>query len=158
VDNFFKGTIDEVGFYDFRLSAADVGHLFTSQVRVMTCTSHSAYTSRGTGYDGPAARHPPQSAAQSIADIDSGLDVGAGRRVCGAVSQSTMGWGGEPARAIDGDRTTAWGGGSCSHTADVDGPSWFQVDLGAISTIDRVSIYHRTDCCQVMTSPSPLVT
>ena len=49
---------------------------------------------------------------------------------------------------MDGDTNTEWGSGSCSHTADVDGPSWFQVDLGAISTISRVAIYHRTDCCQ----------
>jgi hypothetical protein len=71
-----------------------------------------------------------------------------GPRVCGAVSQSTMGWSGEPDRAIDGDRTTAWGGGSCSHTGGVNGPSWFQVDLGSFSTVDRVGVYHRTDCCQ----------
>lgn len=30
----------------------------------------------------------------------------------------------------------------------MDGPSWFQVDLGTISSIDRVGIYHRADCCQ----------
>ena len=71
-----------------------------------------------------------------------------GPRVCGAVSQSTIGWGGEPDRAIDGNRNTVWGGGSCSHTGSVSGPSWFQVDLGGFSTVDSVGVYHRTDCCQ----------
>ena len=37
--------------------------------------------------------------------------------------------------------------GSCSHTADVDGESWFQLDLGHVALIDSVSIWHRTDCC-----------
>ena len=71
-----------------------------------------------------------------------------GPRICGAASQSSMGWSGEPDRAIDGDTNTVWGGGSCSHTADVDGESWFQLDLGQVALIDSVAIYHRTDCCQ----------
>ena len=115
VDNFFYGTIDEVGFYDFQLSATDVENLHTAQATV------------------DAAAHVPDN-----------YDP----RICGAVSQSSIGWGGEPNRAIDGDNNPIWGSGSCSHTADMDGPSWFQVDLGAISTIDRVAIYHRSDCCQ----------
>ena len=71
-----------------------------------------------------------------------------GPRVCGAVSQSTIGWSGEPDRAIDGNRDTVWGGGSCSHTGGIEGPSWFQADLGIFHTVDRVAVYHRTDCCQ----------
>eukprot|EP01052_Picozoa_sp_SAG31_P019048 SAG31_NODE_1374_length_8594_cov_57.759623_3_plen_488_part_00 len=71
-----------------------------------------------------------------------------GPRICGSVSQSTIGWGGEPDRAIDGDVATAWGSGSCSHTGDVDGPSWFQVDLGQTALVDEVQVWHRSDCCQ----------
>jgi hypothetical protein len=75
-------------------------------------------------------------------------DPNDGPRVCGAVSQSTIGWSGEPDRAIDGNHDTNYGGSSCSHTGDVDGQTWFQVNLGSYSTVDRVAIYHRTDCCQ----------
>jgi hypothetical protein len=39
-----------------------------------------------------------------------------GIRHCGAASQSTMGWGGEPGRAIDGKKCTTYGDGSCTHT------------------------------------------
>jgi hypothetical protein len=37
-----------------------------------------------------------------------------GIRRCGKTSQSTLGWGGEPGRAIDGKKCTAYGDGSCS--------------------------------------------
>jgi hypothetical protein len=70
-------------------------------------------------------------------------------RICGAASQSSIGWSGEPGRAIDGNTDTEWSGGSCSHTDDVaSGSAWFQLDLGRVALIDRVAVYHRTDCCQ----------
>jgi hypothetical protein len=69
-----------------------------------------------------------------------------GVRRCGATSSSTVGWGGEPDRAIDGNTDGVWGGGSCSHTDSEE--AWWQVDLGQVSTINRVDIWHRTDCCQ----------
>ena len=39
-----------------------------------------------------------------------------GVRVCGAASSSTVGWGGEPDRAIDGTNTGAWNQASCTYT------------------------------------------
>ena len=39
-----------------------------------------------------------------------------GVRVCGAASSSTMGWNGEPDRAIDGKHCSEWDDGSCTHT------------------------------------------
>ena len=63
-------------------------------------------------------------------------------RICGAASQSSIGWSGEPGRAIDGNTATEWSGGSCSHTDDVaSGSAWFQLDLGDIAVIDRVEVY-----------------
>ena len=69
-----------------------------------------------------------------------------GVRRCGAASSSTVGWGGEPDRAIDGNTDGNWGGGSCTHTDT--NPSWWQVDLGQMSTVNRVAVFHRTNCCQ----------
>eukprot|EP01046_Picozoa_sp_COSAG06_P080906 COSAG06_NODE_28130_length_580_cov_0.798337_1_plen_192_part_11 len=76
-----------------------------------------------------------------------------GVRRCGAVSSSTVGWGGEPDRAIDGNTDGSWGAGSCTHTDgagsyDVPGTHWWQVDLGSSHEVQAVNIYHRTDCCQ----------
>eukprot|EP01052_Picozoa_sp_SAG31_P006724 SAG31_NODE_312_length_17856_cov_14.557827_4_plen_402_part_00 len=86
-----------------------------------------------------------------------------GIRVCGKTSQSTVGWGGEPGRAIDGKKCSDWGDGSCTHTDDgsngdggegeafnQDGSShglaWWSVDLGGRADIDHVRLWHRTGC------------
>eukprot|EP01052_Picozoa_sp_SAG31_P051442 SAG31_NODE_12215_length_958_cov_1.110594_2_plen_248_part_01 len=72
-----------------------------------------------------------------------------GARICGPASQSSIGWDGEPNRAIDGNTASIYGDGSCSHTDDAaTGAAWFQLDLGSVSTVDRVAVFHRTDCCQ----------
>ena len=74
-----------------------------------------------------------------------------GIRICGATSQSSIGWGApgneqaEPDRAIDGDKNTAWGGASCTHT-DL-APTWWQVDLGLASAVDHADLWHRSGCC-----------
>ena len=28
------------------------------------------------------------------------------------------------------------------------GPAWWQVDLGGMAQVDKVNVWHRTDCCQ----------
>merc|ERR1711871_456909 len=82
-----------------------------------------------------------------------------GKRICGATSPSTVGWGGEPDRALDQTTHGAWNQQSCTHTDagaaheyNVDGqshgPAWWQVDLGETSIIQHVDLWHRTDCCQ----------
>ena len=69
-----------------------------------------------------------------------------GIRVCGDVRSSTVGWGGEPNRAIDGNTDGNWGGGSCTHTDAA--PAWWQIDLGVVAHITHVDVWHRTNCCQ----------
>ena len=57
-------------------------------------------------------------------------------------TQSSVGWGGAPRRAVDGSRSGNYDRGSCSHT---NGPnSWWQVDLGDIGQISTIDISHRT--------------
>ena len=119
----------------------------------------------------PGSRYPWAPAAFTPACV--GTDCGWGRqsnganncvngkRICGAVSSSTVGWGGEPDRAIEGSITHsgAWGRNSCTHTdagdynernidGSLHGPAWWQVDLGDGALINHVDLMHRTDCCQ----------
>ena len=119
----------------------------------------------------PGSRYPWAPAAFTPACV--GTDCGWGRqsnganncvngkRICGAVSSSTVGWGGEPDRAIEGSITHsgAWGRNSCTHTdagdynernidGSLHGPAWWQVDLGEGALINHVDLMHRTDCCQ----------
>ena len=67
--------------------------------------------------------------------------------VGGTASQSTTGFGGVPARAIDGNTSGAFGDGSITHTDTGDAaPSW-EVDLGDVFSLTRIVIWNRTDAC-----------
>jgi len=61
-------------------------------------------------------------------------------------TQSSIGWGGDPSRAVDGNTSGQWGDGSVTHT-NGDASPWWQVDLGSAHTLERITIYNRTDCC-----------
>ena len=60
--------------------------------------------------------------------------------------QKDMGWGGLPARGVDGNRNGQWGGASCTHT-NIHSQAWWAVDLGKEMSVTRVSISNRADCC-----------
>jgi YVTN family beta-propeller protein len=61
-------------------------------------------------------------------------------------TQSSLGWGGDPARAVDGNRDGAWGAGSVTHSA-LQADPWWQVDLGVSQSIQAIRLWNRTDCC-----------
>ncbi|MDE0740754.1 MAG: discoidin domain-containing protein [Planctomycetota bacterium] len=66
----------------------------------------------------------------------------------GFATQSSEGWGGNPQRGIDGDTNGQWGGGSITHTDQLDGtPSWWEVDLQDTYYISYMRIWNRLDCC-----------
>ena len=51
-----------------------------------------------------------------------------------------------PALAVDGNTDGNFANGSVSHTF-LDGNAWWQVDLGASSTVNSIAVSNRTDCC-----------
>lgn len=61
-------------------------------------------------------------------------------------SQSSTLNGGGASRAVDGKTDGDWNNGSVTHTNFELGP-WWQVDLGAMTSIGEVVLYNRTDCC-----------
>jgi hypothetical protein len=63
-----------------------------------------------------------------------------------ATAQSSTGWGGEAARAIDGNVNSDYRGNSCTHTEHNYAP-WWQVDLGAATIVTAVKVTNRGDCC-----------
>ena len=66
----------------------------------------------------------------------------------GFATQSSEGWGGNPQRGIDGNTDGQWGGGSITHTDQLDGsPSWWEVDLQDTYYISYMRIWNRLDCC-----------
>ena len=65
----------------------------------------------------------------------------------GTATHSSHYSGSGPELAIDGILDGAHGGGSVSHTAADQIDAWWELDLGAPSLIDQVTIWNRVDCC-----------
>lgn len=63
-----------------------------------------------------------------------------------ALQSSNYFAGGPASRAVDGNRDGGWGGASLTHT-NSEAQAWWQVDLGAIYSINDVRLWNRTDCC-----------
>jgi hypothetical protein len=61
-------------------------------------------------------------------------------------TQSSVDWGGDPARAVDGNIDGTYWNNSVTHTGAGAQP-WWQVDLGQLSAIQAVQIFNRADCC-----------
>jgi len=55
--------------------------------------------------------------------------------------------GGNASKAIDGNTSGAWSGGSVAHSQATTNTEWLTVDLGESQFIDEVRIWNRTDCC-----------
>jgi hypothetical protein len=63
-----------------------------------------------------------------------------------ATTQSSVGFGGLPARAVDGNTSGNWADNSVTHT-NAEANAWWQVDLGAAQSIVQIKVWNRTDCC-----------
>lgn len=60
-------------------------------------------------------------------------------------TQSSVGYGGSPERAVDGDTDGKYSGKSVTHTADGDTAPWLEIDLGSEMMVDEIEIWNRTD-------------
>ena len=63
----------------------------------------------------------------------------------GRAMQKNTANGGEASRAIDGNKSGAWGDGGQTHTEERTGNPWWEVDLGSEQPIDKIVVYNRTD-------------
>jgi len=64
----------------------------------------------------------------------------------GTASQSSTANNGNASRAIDNNTSGVWNQNSVTHTNNATN-SWWQVDLGQDSDLDRIQLYNRTNCC-----------
>lgn len=60
--------------------------------------------------------------------------------------QYNTGFGGDAARAVDGNTDGNWANNSVTHTYG-DYQNWWQVDLGSVQAISTIEVWNRTDCC-----------
>lgn len=63
-----------------------------------------------------------------------------------AATSSSVAWGGDPGRAVDGNTDGVYSANSVSHT-DTGTQPWWQVDLGQVSAVRSIHVFNRTDCC-----------
>ena len=61
-------------------------------------------------------------------------------------AQSSTCCGGVPSRGNDGNANPSWGGRSCTATQR-QGRPWWRVDLQRVTTVGKVKITNRNDCC-----------
>ena len=65
-------------------------------------------------------------------------------------TQSSLGYGGTPDRAVDGNVSGNYGDNSVTHTDDTvptGSPVFWEVDLGGDFDINEIALYNRGDCC-----------
>ncbi|KAI8489900.1 hypothetical protein Bbelb_322610 [Branchiostoma belcheri] len=86
---------------------------------------------------------------QVVIDASTGVNVALGKT---ADQTSTLASGGAASRAVDGNTNTVFNNGSCTHTQDETGPSWW-VDLGQPYMMTRIVIFNRQDCCSEQLNP-----
>ena len=77
-----------------------------------------------------------------MADTKSQVNLARGK----PARQSTTGYGGNAAKAVDGNTNTRYNKRSCTHTHRASN-SWWRVDLQRSSNIQKVKVFNRGDCC-----------
>ncbi len=93
-------------------------------------------------------------AGWTLAELPAGYDTEDGGPIIdevnlardGVATQSSTAFGGDAARAIDGNTSGSYGSNSITHTGNNAG-SWWQVDLGEEHPLGRIVLWNRLDCC-----------
>jgi len=63
----------------------------------------------------------------------------------GSCTQSSINWGGDAARAIDGNTSPRWGDGAQTHTMEGQPDPWWELDLGQERNIDEIVVFNRVE-------------
>jgi hypothetical protein len=63
----------------------------------------------------------------------------------GKATQKNTSWGGDAARAIDGNKNGVYGVGGQTHTEENTLDPWWEVDLGGMHSLERIVVYNRTN-------------
>ena len=75
---------------------------------------------------------------QPVSTVNPALNIARGKRA----TQSSSGYGGTAEGGVDGVKNGSYG----FHTENEKNP-WWQVDLGAITSLGEVRMFNRRDCC-----------
>ncbi len=86
----------------------------------------------------------PQRGILTLAEVQV---ISGGKNIAGTgkATQSSLGSGGAPERAIDGNTDGRYGANSSTHSAQPDNDPWWELDLSQSHPIESVGIWNRTD-------------
>jgi azurin len=86
----------------------------------------------------------PRQGTLTLAEVQVFSD---GRNIApaGKAKQSSVAYGGQPSRAIDGNTDGNYSAGASTHTAENSDHPWWEVDLGGDHPIESVVVWNRTD-------------
>ncbi|MDG2208099.1 MAG: hypothetical protein P8K78_09375 [Pirellulales bacterium] len=73
-------------------------------------------------------------------------DTGKKLHTDGKASQSSVEYGAEASRAIDGNSEQSFGENSVTHTQQENYP-WWVLDLGKMAPVGTIKVWNRSDCC-----------
>jgi len=127
----------EVGRYYFKGTVAR-----NTDIEIARTGRHVRVQLAGTDYLALAEVEVIGSEAVVALKSTAGVNLAKGKT---ATQSSTM-FGGEARRAVDGKTEGNFHLNFVSHTSS-QFQAWWQVDLGAVSSIQRIRIWNRTDCC-----------
>lgn len=82
----------------------------------------------------------------ALGEAEEAITAGTNLAVGKPATSSSVLWGGDPSRAVDGNTNGDWNGLSVAQTAIEMNP-WIQVDLQSSQFIGTVALWGRTDCC-----------
>ncbi|MCH2132741.1 MAG: plastocyanin/azurin family copper-binding protein [Phycisphaerales bacterium] len=86
----------------------------------------------------------PQPGTITLAEVEvesGGQNVALGK----SAEQSTVGWGGEASRAVDGNTDGVYSRNTSTHTVEGDANPFWEVDLGEVVPIDAVTVWGRSE-------------
>jgi len=97
----------------------------------------------------------------SLAEVQA-FETGTGNNVAltsagGSAWQTSEGWGGAAARAIDGNTDGNYNNGSVTHTGNGDSSPAWQVTLANPSDLDAIHVWTRSDCCHARSNDFNLI-
>ena len=86
---------------------------------------------------------PSSSGVLSLAEVQV-FSGGVNIAINGKSSQSSVGYGGNPERAIDNNTSGSWGDNSITHTDGKQAP-WWSLELSQEARVEKIVIWNRTD-------------
>jgi len=117
---------------------------FVSTTLLLAVSSLSAMADRSIDARYVRIELPGKNRTLTLAEVEL---INKGKNIArkGKATQSSLGAGGVPGRAIDGNKNPAYSSGGQTHTSEGKANPWWELDLGKSMTIESAGVWNRGD-------------